>query len=415
MEERDKRNADRLDRINRYLSRDTDSEDESSKKENSRPPTPSVAVIKSEEVRPGRGKGVPLQTNPVQPRAVGLAHNSSQFYPSDPADARTALMSKRAVRLLAYRHARKVDEQENRHPTGLCICGSAGDEDDRAQVQCDECFTWYHTDCLGIRDITELGDPDDPYYCYLCRPDLHATTSNSSYLRGTTLQRGPTLVPTEEQPTTRGMQDIAFYTSSPLSTNLQTPTRGSFHGYSRRSLWDDAHLGGPSTPVGLRGGVRIFTPNGVQVPYNPFLESPLRGSIQESDSHKDSSGYATFVTPKGWPIYFANGQAHTPIDGRGGFAFGYGFGSDDSGNGSGAFGSYGQARIGAAADDTPIRRAPPRQTRSLASLRAAASPLAGRSDWTFPTFVSGPGESPIDRGTAKRARTQLGQEVDGTA
>lgn len=413
VEELDQRNTDRLERINRYFSRDTDSEDDLDKKEGSRQPSPAPIPDKSEETnRRGRGKGVPLQANPARPvqrghGVAGVAVNSSQFYPSDPADARTALMSKRSVRLLAYRRAQKENTSDSR---GVCFCGMSGDEDDKAQVQCDECYTWYHTDCLGIKDVTELGGPDDPYYCYLCRPELHATTSNSSYLRGTAPLREPTFVPTEERSVDRGMNDVAFFTSSPMSATLQTPIRGPFPGAARRSLWDDAHhtSSGPSTPLMARGGVRIFTPNGEQAVYNPFSESPTRGAAL--DGHKDD--YAAFATPKGWPALSMgahhSGLLNTPVEGRGPFAFGYGYGfHDESGGGSrsGGFPAYHHN-----SSDTPIRRAPPRQAKpSLALRTAAVSPLAGRGDWSFPSFRggSGHGESPGARAGAAAKRSQI--------
>ncbi|KAH9172831.1 hypothetical protein EDB89DRAFT_1962440 [Lactarius sanguifluus] len=49
--------------------------------------------------------------------------------PSDPADARAALLSKQS---------------------------------------CDDCRTWYHLECLGIGDIAELGREEDPWYCHNC-------------------------------------------------------------------------------------------------------------------------------------------------------------------------------------------------------------------------------------------------------
>ena len=89
------------------------------------------------------------------------------FVPSVPADARAALLSKRSVRAVAARrrlHVKPFADSDGEEI--LCIC--RGKDDGRELVQCDDCRTWYHLECLGIKDIADLGREEDPWYCHNC-------------------------------------------------------------------------------------------------------------------------------------------------------------------------------------------------------------------------------------------------------
>jgi len=105
------------------------------------------------------------------------------FIPSDPADARTALLSKRSVHAVAARrrlHMKPFADGDGEDI--ICICH--GRDDGRELVQCDDCRTWYHLECLGIKEIADLGHP---WYCHNC-VTLRLPISE------------PTFAPVEEEP-----------------------------------------------------------------------------------------------------------------------------------------------------------------------------------------------------------------------
>ncbi|KAG8905832.1 hypothetical protein FRB99_008134 [Tulasnella sp. 403] len=81
--------------------------------------------------------------------------------PSDPADARIALASRRDIRASLYFASQRREQEED--GTVSCPCGA--DDDGRAMVRCDACRTWSHQVCVDIRDETELGEN---WYCPEC-------------------------------------------------------------------------------------------------------------------------------------------------------------------------------------------------------------------------------------------------------
>ena len=140
----------------------------------------------------GSGKMVPV------PISMNLQQRI--FVSSDPADARAALLSKQSVRALAAR--RRLHVQPSTDGDGeeiLCIC--RGKDDGRELVQCDDCRTWYHLECLGITDIAELGREEDPWYCHNCVALMNGLPSSSSE---------PTFVPVEEVPLHRRRDPLFF-------------------------------------------------------------------------------------------------------------------------------------------------------------------------------------------------------------
>lgn len=54
-----------------------------------------------------------------------------------------------------------------------CPCGST--ENSQYMVACDECKTWQHFKCMGLRRRGDVA-PDKKYYCHICRP--HEMRSN---------------------------------------------------------------------------------------------------------------------------------------------------------------------------------------------------------------------------------------------
>ncbi|EJD04474.1 uncharacterized protein FOMMEDRAFT_28164 [Fomitiporia mediterranea MF3/22] len=426
-EEQKARDADRLAWIDKYFAHDTDSDDEKeSDKNEERAPSPTWGQV-SEDLpdapKRGRGKAVPLQANPNRThpairddanRDSGSVKHKSLFFPTDPADARMALMSKRSVRLLAQRKLRQ-NGQRSASLRGIgegrlaCACGRDDDDDGRPAVQCDECFNWHHLECIGVRDEAELGEEDDPWFCPACAEQSEAALSAADWRN----QRQPTFVPTDEVPVHSSTRsDVAFYSSSPLrewgsSGSLHTPVQGHgrLHGVEsfRRSVWDDPHTGpGPSTPVMMLRGVQVRTPGASQGERGQHINgmfdsfvSPRGGYPRFTDSFTTpkntglghiSRGSSSFGL-SAWPTH-TSGLFATPTPrGRlGSSGSGYGgftYSSDDPMNAS--FGQQTRVTDGMyAPDDTPIRRAPIKETRTLgltAHLSSGSlmdSPLAGR-------------------------------------
>ncbi|KAI3615529.1 hypothetical protein WG66_011847 [Moniliophthora roreri] len=198
--------------------------------------------------RPGRGKMVRLNADPPRddgqpsgvrmirpppssPPTMRLARRHSAYFPSDPADARAALLSKRSVRALTFR--KEMERRPRSHATSTarhlgdsssseeedddvpCVCGGSGPPKGAADelVQCDSCESWYHLGCLGIADVGELGGEDEPWFCFRCS--------------GT---KEPMFVPTDETPIKKRRlgaeedeDDPMLYSRSPPDS--PTPTK----------------------------------------------------------------------------------------------------------------------------------------------------------------------------------------------
>ncbi|KAH8120735.1 hypothetical protein DFH11DRAFT_87371 [Phellopilus nigrolimitatus] len=441
------RNADRLKWIERYFSHDTDSDDDLEiDKNNGEATSPPLGGQVHENppiaLRRGRGKAVPLQTDPQQvqknPRdnteLISVMQKSNKlFFPNDPADARLALLSKRSVRVLAQRRLKR-NGQRPASLRGLgegrlaCACGRDNDDDGRPAVQCDECFNWHHLECIGVRDESELGDEDDPWFCHNCTSHMRASTPDW------VSQRQPTFAPTEDRPVhTDARNDVAFYSSSPLRdwsspATLQTPIHGQgrIHDeeFFRRSIWDDTSGPGPLTPVNTSRSVRIFTPGGRSDDNNHEQTGIFDNTTSPSRTGFQSNlKPSAFTTPKNTNASVASGGTilGMPWSGHAGGLYttptprtrhanpnsaGYSFvyGPEDSAGASftTAFGQFSRANAMYAMDDTPISRVhPTREARaSLSSLHTsfptghADSPLAGRGDWAY---VAGQMESPVAR------------------
>ncbi|EKM60389.1 uncharacterized protein PHACADRAFT_246274 [Phanerochaete carnosa HHB-10118-sp] len=361
-----KEEEEKLKRIERYLERESD-EDEEEDQSLGLPATD----VEEPPVRRGRGKWVPLPVNPSEPSRTPTKRD---YYPSDPADARAALLSKRSVRALAFR---RKQEQDQDAVCPVCV----GRVDGQELVQCDDCHRWFHGECIGVNDLAQLGKEEDPWYCREC---LGFPLPGSS---------SPVYVPTDDRPLTGPRHDPLFFQGagvqeSPpgISWNTpripKTPVRGlrdlTQH-MSSRSSWDDSSDVGPLTPSTAAKSVRAhrepsaFDPS--EEPFDPTA-TPSRGMRFSGP----------FSTPKAahiWP-HRTTAAFQTP-----------------------SYSSTGRRRHGSALlyppqfsgeyDDSPVRHAPLRETIRIPK-NAAESPLASRST-SFPR---------IERPTSPLARMSGG-------
>ncbi|KAI0770975.1 hypothetical protein BD413DRAFT_554168 [Trametes elegans] len=361
----------RLKWIERFLERESESDDEE-EQQVLRPPLRSHDNDQAAHRR-GRGKMVPLRANPEV-----HAHNGHVLLPSDPADARAALLSKRSVRVLSFRGQGSEIEGEE----VICIGCHRGD-DGSELVQCDECQTWYHLRCIGIKTIAELGREEDPWFCDAC------------------LDIQPTFVPTDDRPLEPCSHRDTLFLQNPLMESPtphwdmvphapSTPVRDSGsssgdHTFSTRSSWGDSSRAGPSTPDSYVKTVRVYHTPGPftleqetldpETPFDP-TSTPSRG-IKFSGGPPPTLGLST---PRGGFGLWAgrSGQTPTPtaklgeLHGSGNRAWRHGW--DDSG---GAFASpYSRSIYNAGHDDTPVTRAPRLETT-----------VQGRRLWDSPGFA----------------------------
>lgn len=239
--------------------------------------------------RRGRGKMVPLTAEPEGP-AESTVHPGGRkaFFPSDPADARAALLAKKSVRALSYRHQKRQRERTmedgDRDAEGetdddevMCVCH--GGDDGRELVQCDACQKWYHLECIGIRSIADLGREEDPWYCDPCCIGGERSESSEEEEREVIPNPStvtdivePTFAPTDDTPRVPRSYDIVpFFQTPVISGTLQdspmpwssaisrlpkTPTRGGnpesieFDSGASASSWIDSSPSRhePSTP-----------------------------------------------------------------------------------------------------------------------------------------------------------------------
>ena len=410
----------RLRWIERFLDRDSDDDedakfvpkvdDQEADEDESIPKSKWDTAYEYESERPtamkiGRGKMVPLLAYPVDDTRNHLTVRRTVF-PSDPADARVALLSKKTVRTLSYRQQRRYRDGEDDEDEVVCICN--GKDDGRELVQCDDCQTWYHLHCIGIKSIAELGREEDPWFCRGCIARCRSPSTEPENF----VVREPTLVPTDSDTHRHRSEDMPFY-QPPLhespnwhpSRMPKTPTRVVYnsHPESNHSLsWidSDSSRPGPSTPRHNTQTVGVFATPGPFDVYN-LVESPFDPTSTPSRGLKFN---APFATPKSnvWPAR-VNGLFQTPsrAGGRGlpNKTFG-GVGSlsavlDDSDLNS-ANSSY--DHFGRLYDESPIRR---NQTNSSTAIRRALhSPSRPSTSGATLAFLQ---ESPIMRSSLPSA------------
>ena len=361
--------ADRMRSIKRFLDEDSDAassedgpqdEDGSPKESDHHLGSPST-----HHHHRGRGKMVPV------PHREGTSLQKI-FVPSDPADARAALLSKQSVRAVAARRRMRLQPTTNSDGEEiLCIC--RGRDDGRELVQCDDCRTWYHLECLGI-NTAELGREEDPWFCHNCVALMNGLTSSEptfalveeekSPLRR---RRDPLFYETlQESP---AIADWRFHPNGPGPTTPKTnPSRTmAIDVYTRTSL---GSRNGPQTPrnsSATTGRVRVYTTPGsderiFQDDVSPFdpASTPSRGV------RVGASVNSVFATPK-WQIRVPPTYASSP----------YRDGTDPGGGSGSAQSSSSPFRV-LPHEDTPVDRSAPRPSSGLPSKRAQESPLMGR-------------------------------------
>ncbi|EIN13228.1 hypothetical protein PUNSTDRAFT_123366 [Punctularia strigosozonata HHB-11173 SS5] len=322
--------------ISRFLDRESDSDEDEEHEilpsatwgeiyEPGEPPMP---------VRMGRGKMVPFRADSAGKGSVQHKASTVQrprrgmFFPSDPSDARAALLSKRRAREIIYKKQKlekgyNDDDGSGSESEVVCIC--RGRDDGRGMVNCDGCRTWYHLECLGIDDPEQLGGEDDAWYCAQCQEDRKPARGpvggRSPSPRGASPAE-PMLVPTDETPMRPKFLDPLFaptyFQASPSAAwSAQvpsTPVRGEGHRSSepstRTSFGSSSSrlTAAPSTPQTshtLRAGSTPAFPDVYsREDFDPF-STPSRGM-------KLSSG--PFTTPRpSWSVRAsANGLFQTP-------------------------------------------------------------------------------------------------------
>lgn len=317
----------RLRWIEKFLDRDSDEEDEGEDDE-ILPSTMWGQVYEDAPMpsRRGRGKMVGLPASPRDGSKAGVFRNSDgplrrrAFFPSDPADARAALLSKRSVRMLSYRtqqrtmRGRPKTWEEDSDDDETCVCGgkNAGE-----LVQCDACNTWYHLRCIGINSVKELGNEEDPWFCGKCVVDEVVRTPSPELIPSSS---EPTFVPTDERQTP-APSDSLFYQSLPLPASPSppwhssgppsTPIRGAARTpYSSGSSSADPARHGPSTPRLSSHEVRVYTTPG---PFDNFGSDDSSFDPTSTPSRGITFG-APFATPKNavW-LARASGMFQTPL------------------------------------------------------------------------------------------------------
>lgn len=332
-------------------------------------------------VKMGRGKMVPLLAHPEDPRRAYAKKKS--VFPSDPADARAALLAKKSVRALAYRNQRRKRHTAAEADENAVICICNGKDDGRELVQCDDCETWYHLLCIGIRNIAELGREEDAWFCRSCMTRLRSPSPERDPLPA--VYREPTFVPTEEAPRVRRIQDPTLYQplhNSPLWNPPRiptTPTRGRNSDLDATSSSDSSRL--PSTPQNPSHDIRLYNTPG------PFEYQPLPTNDDPSfDPNTTPSRGIKFPKSNPWSVR-VGGLFHTPSRHHSRSSFSRSFGSmEDIGASFGAF--DGLTRY-SNVEDSPIRRNDAPKVK-----RGLGSPLLSRP---LVPFRPGPEESPVVR------------------
>jgi PHD-finger len=305
-----------------------------------------------------RGKMVPL------PNREGTSMQKI-FVPSDPADARAALLSKQSVRVVAAR--RRLHVQPFADSDGeeiLCIC--RGKDDGRELVQCDDCRTWYHLECLGIKDIAELGREEDPWYCHNCVTLMNGISE-------------PTFALVEEVTPLRRRRDPLFFETlqeSPANADWRiqphgpgpttpkgNPTRAAAGEPQTRSSLGSRN--GPHTPRNSSGTterVRVYTTPGAEERIFQDDGSPFDPTSTPSRGVRVGASVGTvFTTPK-WQIRGPPTYSSSP--------YRNGAGSDGVAPSSSPYRMLPY-------EDTPVDRSVPRPS-ALVSKRGQDSPLMGR-------------------------------------
>ncbi|KAH0838725.1 hypothetical protein J3R83DRAFT_7055 [Lanmaoa asiatica] len=254
--------AEREERL-RYIESffDRDSDEDYAEEGHSSSSRRSPDEVSSRSPRPGQGKMYPLLTH-SKDRRHGLTMLS--VVPSDPADAKTALLCKRSIRAVQLRLLRRQNTNRTADSDdGEILCTCQGRDDGRPLVQCDACRTWYHLECIGIQSSSELGREEDPWFCANC----------------VEVKTPPPVV-------------------VPLSEPTFVPTDDGEHGVGRRG---SAGLEGYDPPF-LNGGLNPS-------PATPWTRSMRPPTTPPRTQHPHTSSGSSWDEP---PSSSSRGDPHTP-------------------------------------------------------------------------------------------------------
>ncbi|KAJ7714581.1 hypothetical protein DFH07DRAFT_863300 [Mycena maculata] len=376
----------RMQLVEKFLNRDTDEEDASDEEkkdgedddEELLSPTAWDMVHEDGAQKPipsrgGRGKMVQLSADPyatMRDRRLLGKTKTSRFFPTDPGDARAALLAKKSVRSLSYRQQRRQREQDDDDEV-LCICRNKADNSQ--VVQCDNCSVWFHLHCIGIHSIKDLGPEEDPWFCEACMiPDRSESSDDGGEDNRAS---EPTFVPTDDEPPRAShSHDTPIFQPSALQDSPMpwpgptTPPRGPAttrlagfgSGFSSASASESPRQGEPFTPStpqnsNRRSSVQIFghdTPGLFEADDAPFdpTSTPSRGiNLKFGGANAFTTPKNTLWPPRGNPLF------QTPSKRRDSSSrlFGGPGTLDESAGGGGVFTSpFGRL----AYDDSPIRR-----------------------------------------------------------
>ncbi|KZT68454.1 hypothetical protein DAEQUDRAFT_738684 [Daedalea quercina L-15889] len=347
----------RLKWIESYLDRDSDLTSDDEGPDMDQALQPAVESHDDDDVFPirrGRGKMVPLKANP-EARPPDARSRKNVLIPSDPADARAALLSKRSVRAFAERRRRRDEDEESSDEVN-CPCGQG--ENGRPCVQCDDCKCWFHLKCMGIRSEAELGGDDDPWYC----PDCLGVVASDP-------PSEPTFVPTDSELPRDGFRDLLLYQGSPKTpytarrdpkTPTQTRERSSV--YDSRSSWNSSGAG-PVTPLSTERNIGVYKTPVFDSPFNP-ADTPSRSGKLSGPfglPWADTPDMRWHMTPRQRSIWKTGGihelvgDAHRHV----------------------TLAAYNSNRSVESFDDTPVLRNMSREDMSLVGRRLWGSPTSG--------------------------------------
>ncbi|KAL0061177.1 hypothetical protein AAF712_011997 [Marasmius tenuissimus] len=333
-EEKVREEEERLRWVERFLEREDDEEDEESDSTEGKGKEKEKAAVEDDEYeisqwgvmyrgdRPkaGRGKMVPLKAGagagveggkiidqdmgkplPTTTTTTTRRKRGPMYFPSDPADARAALLSKRTVRALAMKKQLEVDGrrkalfqeangrdafeevEEEAEEEVLCICDGEGanfeDDDARGVVQCDGCDQWFHFGCMGLRS-DQVAD-NEKWYCQTCEPLRHDHLPEPE----------PVFVPTDVRAIQRGTGDDPMLYNSQLARESPEPEDGRGGGAGLHSI----PRGTPRTPTRRRS----------RVPGSDYLDGDYPSSPSTRYSYaQPSSSHSTYLTSgstRGYP------------------------------------------------------------------------------------------------------------------
>lgn len=381
--------ADRMQWIGRFLDEDSDAASPGGGAQDEDVSSMALDRVGSPSAQHGRGKMVPL------PNRDGTSLQKV-FVPNDPADARAALLSKQSVRAVAAR--RRLHVQPSADGDGeeiLCIC--RGKDDGRELVQCDDCRMWYHLECLGIKDIAELGREEDPWYCHNCvalmngLPTLEPTFALADEESPLRWRRDPLFFEALEDSPAGIDWRIQPHDPGPTTPKTKPARAATAEAYTRSSL---GSRNGPQTPRNSSATterVRVYTTPGAddrifQDDISPFdpTSTPSRGM------RVGASVNSVFATPK-WQIRVPPMASSSPYR---------------NGTGPGEVAPSSSPFRMLPHEDTPVDRSQSRPS-SLPSKRGQESPLMGRG-----SVVRGhphPQDSPVPLGRKGKERQGAGR------